>query len=79
MTLWFKNSEGVMRQIADCTTWQEVCKCIDLFIAQCNENRPLERQFKSYYKRIWKEDNMTVVDVGSWSEFFYWEGEITDV
>ena len=75
MTLWFENSDGKMRQIADCREWKDVCYCIDKFIEQCNENKPANKQFKSYYMRTWKENGMTKIDVGSWSEFFYWEGE----
>lgn len=75
MTLWFENREGKMRQIADCRTWEDVCYCVDKFIEQCNEHRSADKQFKSYYMRTWKENGMTKIDVGSWSEFFYWEGE----
>lgn len=75
MTLWFKNSQGVKRQIADCATWDDVCYCIHKFIEQCNENKPEKDKFESHYMRMWKEDGMVAIDVGSWSEFFYWEGE----
>ena len=75
MTLWFENSQGIKRQICDCTTWTEVCDSIDEFIDQCNENKPADKRFVSYYKRVWKEDGMTKIDVGSHTEFFYWEGE----
>ena len=44
------------------------------FIDQCNENKPADKRFVSYYKRIWEEDGMTKIDVGSHTEFFYWEG-----
>lgn len=75
MTLWFENSQGIKRQICDCATWYDVCRSIDEFIAQCNEHKPADRQFKSYYTRIWQEDGMTKIDVGSHTEFFYWEGK----
>ena len=89
MTLWFKNSQGTKRQIADCATWNDVCYCIDKFIEQCNANKhnmAKERYgkdynpakvvpFVRYYTRVWKEDGMTKIDVGSHTEFFYWEGE----
>ena len=74
--LFFRNSRGVERQIADCDTWPEVSKCINLFIDQANVGKPKNRQFKSYYMRLWEEDGRTKIDVGSWSEFFYWEGKI---
>jgi hypothetical protein len=34
-----------------------------------------DRNFKSYYTRMWQEpDGRIVFDVGSWSEFFVAEG-----
>ena len=75
MTLWFENSQGIKRQICDCTTWTEVCDSIDEFIDQCNENKPANKRFVSYYKRVWESDGMTKIDVGSHTEFFYWEGK----
>lgn len=31
-----------------------------------------DHNYKSYYQRTWnKDDKTTVVDVGSWTEFFY--------
>ena len=30
-----------------------------------------EHDYKSYYQRMWIEDGKMVVDVGSWSEFFW--------
>ena len=33
--------------------------------------------FKSYYTRIWEtDDGLVKYDVGSHTEFFYWEGPI---
>ena len=78
MTLWFENSQGMMYEIGDCANWTEVCDTIDNYIDKCNENKPADQRFISYYKRIWKENGMTKIDVGSWSEFFYWEGELSE-
>ena len=89
MFLWFENSRGERRVICDCTTWEEVNRSIDEFIAKCNSNKhnaAKERYgkdydpskvipFVRYYTRVWKEDNMTKIDVGSHTEFFYWEGK----
>lgn len=76
MILWFENSLGIRRKIADCDTWNDVSYCIEKFIEQANKNKPANApKFKSYYTRIWKEDGMTKIDVGSHTEFFYWEGE----
>ena len=76
MKLYFENSLGIRREIADCKTWNDVCYCIDKFIEQANEHKPVNaKRFKSYYKRVWKEDNLTKIDVGSHTEFFYWEGK----
>ena len=79
MKLWFENTNRDKndplrrRVICDCMTWKEVNRSIDEFIQQCNEvnNKP----FKRYYTRVWKENGLTKIDVGSHSEFFYWEGE----
>ena len=76
MILWFENSQGIRRQIADCDTWNDVSYCIKKFIEQANENKPAGApRFKSYYTRVWEEDGMTTIDVGSHTEFFYWEGK----
>lgn len=48
----------------------EVFKAIHEFINKCNENKPENKKFKSYYTRTWTEDGNTIIDVGSWSEFF---------
>lgn len=71
--LWFRNSEGNERVIAECETWQEVNKNIDQFIDDCNKKWPNRKPFKSYYTRSWVEDGRTIFDVGSWSEFFVWD------
>ena len=89
MTLWFENSNGIRRKICDCMTWEEVTRSIKEFISQCNANKFYTARekygdnfdpakvtpFVSYYTRTWKEDGMTKIDVGSHTEFFYWEGE----
>ena len=73
MTLWFENSQGIKRQICDCATWADVNRSIDDFIREANYTG--RRPFKRYYTRIWQEDGMTKIDVGSHTEFFYWEGK----
>lgn len=92
MTLWFENSEGIKRKICDCTTWEEVTRSIEEFIAQCNANKYYTARekygkdfdpnkvipFVSYYTRIWEEDGMTKIDVGSHTEFFFWEGKYAE-
>ena len=89
MTLWFENSSGVRRPICDCSTWEEVTKSIEEFIDQCNLNKhniAKERYgkdydpskvvpFVSYYTRVWESEGMTKIDVGSHTEFFFWEGK----
>ena len=75
MILWFENHLGIKRQIYDCETWKDVCRAINKFIEQKNEGKPEDKKFKSYYMRTWEEDGMTKIDVGSWNEFFYWEGK----
>ena len=73
--LWFQNSNGDEREIADCETRQEVSKSIDQFIDECNKKWPNRKPFKSYYTRSWVENGRTILDVGSWSEFFVWDKE----
>ncbi len=90
MKLWFENSNGDVRVIADCATWQEVSQQIDIFIAQCNEKKTAARKayygdqydpsrdnpFVRYYTRVWQQqDGKTRIDVGSHTEFFIWEGQ----
>ena len=74
--LWFQNCNGEERVIADCANWFGVCNAINNFIDSCNAAKPADNQFKSYYMRAWDEDGRTKIDVGSWDEFFYWEGRI---
>ena len=90
MKLWFENSEGNERLIADCHTWQDVNETIDDFIENCNSRKiaaSMDRYgeefdmskvnlFKRYYTRVWEQkDGRTRIDVGSHTEFFIWEGK----
>ena len=72
--LIFQNRLGIERWIADCDTWQQVNYYIDEFIKQANEGRAEDKKFKIHYIRTWQEEGRTKIDVGSWSEFFFWEG-----
>ena len=64
MKLYFENSYGERRIIAEPETEKEAMKEIHKF---CDD-----RNFKSYYTRTWHNDKgEKVYDVGSWSEFFY--------
>ena len=80
MKLWFGNSFGKRRIIAECANPQEVNKAIDNFIAECNAAKARGagnyKPFIRYYTRVWEEDGMVKYDVGSHTEFFYWEGPI---
>lgn len=63
MKLYFENSMGKKRLIAEPKTEQEAMQVIKEF---CKE-----RDFKIYYTRAWKTpDGFMKYDVGSWSEFF---------
>ena len=66
MKLYFQNSRGVERLIAEPLNKQEVNKEIDKFLDDHN--------FKSYYTRVWEADGRLVFDVGSHTEFFILEG-----
>lgn len=66
MKLYFQNSYGVERLIAEPLNKQEVNKEINKFLDDHN--------FKSYYTRVWEADGRLVFDVGSHIEFFILEG-----
>lgn len=64
MKLYFKNSLGQRRIIAEPQTEQDAFKEIYKFLD--------DRNYKSYYTRTWTNDNgEKVYDVGSHTEFFY--------
>ena len=71
--LFFENSQGVRRVIADNITRENCSQEIKKFIDQHNKGKPKDKKFKSYYTRTWEENGETVFDVGSWSEFFYFK------
>lgn len=63
MKLYFENSHGERRIIAEPNTENEALKEIHKF---CDD-----RNFKIYYTRNWRNaEGEKVFDVGSWSEFF---------
>ena len=63
MKLYFENSKGVERVIAEVANEKEAYKEINKF---CEE-----RNFKIYYVRTWMRNKYDkVYDVGSHSEFF---------
>ena len=64
MKLYFENSRGIRRVIAEPQTEEEAWKEIHNF---CEE-----RKFKIYYVREWQtHDGARRYDVGSHTEFFY--------
>lgn len=66
MKLYFENSRGERRIIAEPKTKEAAMREISKF---CDE-----RNFKIYYIRSWRdEDGLKVFDVGSWSERFLLE------
>ena len=63
MKLYFENSYGEERVIAEVKNEQEAMKEIKKFLDDHN--------YKSYYTRTWmRNQNEKVYDVGSHSEFF---------
>lgn len=66
MKLYFKNSRGEERLIAECETVREAHKEINKFLDEHN--------FKCYYTRSWGDDKGVILDVGSHSEFFVIKG-----
>lgn len=68
MFVYFENSLGQRRLIAETATTQETSSAIQSFLKDHN--------YTSYYSRSWKnEKGETVVDVGSHTEFFYIVGD----
>lgn len=65
MKLYFKNSQGNKRIIAEPKTEEDALGVIQKF---CDE-----RNFKIYYMRWWDKDGVRTYDVGSHSEFFLLE------
>lgn len=66
MKLYFKNSQGKERLIAECETARDVNREIHKFLDDHN--------YKNYYSRSWEVDGRVKIDVGSWSEFFFVDG-----
>ena len=69
MKLYFKNSHGERRIIAEPETEEEAYKEMRKF---CED-----RNFKIYYIRSWMtSDGLKKFDVGSWTEFFYLDDSV---
>lgn len=66
MKLFFQNSKGEERLIAEPANREEVNKEINKFLEDHN--------FKSYYIRVLEADGRLIFDVGSHTEFFILEG-----
>lgn len=66
MKLYFKNSQGKERPIAECETTKDVGREIQKFLDDHN--------YKSYYSRSWGDKGNVIIDVGSYSEFFVLKG-----
>lgn len=63
LILYFENSQGLRREIGRPQSTEEIFQLIKDFLKAHN--------YKSYYTRIWKnEEDEIYYDVGSWSEFF---------
>ena len=63
MKLYFENSQGKERVIAEVANEKEAYKEINKF---CEE-----RNFKIYYIRSWTQNGRKIYDVGSHTEFFH--------
>lgn len=66
MDLYFQNSHGQERLIAQPINVKECYREINKFLDDHN--------FKSYYTRMFEEDGRIIFDVGSHSEFFVVDG-----
>jgi len=60
--LYFRNRKDELKLVAECETMEKCHENISAFLK--------ERGYKSHYRRMWTEDKVTIVDVGSHSEFF---------
>ena len=76
MKLYFENTFGNSRQIAECHTENDIMPAINHFIDECNKSKSKDKQFKSYYIRTWSENGKTWYDVGSHTEFFWVDKEL---
>ncbi len=65
MILYFENSDGEWRPIADCKDKIEVGIAIKRFLD--------EHHYKAPYTRIWEKNGWRHYDCGSWTEFFHWQ------
>lgn len=66
MNLYFQNSYGKERFIAECDSVQDIHKAINKFLD--------EHDYKSYYSRSREHHGRVKIDVGSHTEFFFVEG-----
>ena len=66
MKLYFQNSRGVERLIAEPSNREEVVKEINKFLDDHN--------YKSYYTQVCEDNGRLMIDVGSWSEVFILDG-----
>ena len=66
MKLFFQNSQSKERLIEEPYNREEVVKEINKFLDDHN--------YKSYYTRVWEDNDRLVFDVGSHTEFFILEG-----
>lgn len=62
MKLYFQNSEGKEKLIAEPTTHKDLWSKINKYLDQIG--------FKSYYTRIMSRDDEFIIDYGSHTEFF---------
>lgn len=70
--LFFENSQGIRRAIANNVSLEDCSKEIKKFIDECNKGREENKKFHSYYIRTWEEKDEIIFDVGSHTEFFIW-------
>ena len=66
LKLYFKNSQGKERLIAERKTVKEIHKAISKFLEEHN--------YTSYYSRSFSKDGRIKIDVGSYTEFFFIDG-----
>lgn len=71
MKVLFENSKSQTREIAEVETMEQAYEEINKFCT--------ERNFEIRYMRNWKQGNVTIVDVGSHTEFFHIVEEVVEI
>ena len=70
MNVYFRDSKHNKRIIGTANSKEDVYEIITEFLKEHN--------YKSYYTRVWYDDEYTWFDVGSWTEYFLVDEDIME-